>query len=170
MSDEDPEVVADLQLRASSEHDRSRTRAAAYDWKRPEVIGQWKCRAQCGRFCDVTQDTMEALAMWNRELKRRLEAPLDINTILWCDPCAKEKRRLSDGLRREKVDRTADVIRQIKDDVAGVRYRDKDGDHVVTRGKAIELLATWGHPDIAGFRQALAESSAPSKKPKRGML
>ncbi len=166
----DPEVVADLQLRASTERDTSRSGAAAYDWKRPDVIGQWKCRAQCGRFCDVTQDTMEAMAMWNRELKRRLEAPLDINAILWCEPCSVEMRRLSSERRRAKVERMASVIKQIKDDAPNIRYRDKHGDHSVTRAQAFEVLKEMGHPDVAGFQQALSEKSSPNKRPSRGGL
>ena len=51
----DPEVVADLKLRAYSEHDRSRTRGAdTYDWRAPVTVTQWKCKTPpCKAFATM---------------------------------------------------------------------------------------------------------------------
>ncbi len=101
---EDPEVIADLKFRAYTERDRSRG-GADYDWKQPETIGAWKCRVPaCGVLVGVTQDAMERVAMFNRELHRRGEAPLDINAIVYCDRCRDEFKRTAADRRRGQVD------------------------------------------------------------------
>ncbi len=167
--DEDPEVRADAQLRASSMFDRTRTGEPNYAWQPPAVIGAWKCRTPaCKRFCDVTEDTFSAMAMWNRELARRGDAPLEINATLWCDSCRAEMRRTAPDRRRGQVDRMAKVIKQLKDGKTAIDVPGEKGNELVNVEAAYKLLEKWGHPDVAGLRQCLAEKTSPNKRAQRG--
>jgi hypothetical protein len=172
MSDEiDPEVVADLKLRAYTERDRSRTGSANYDWSKPVIVTQWKCRTPpCKTFVDVTEDTIERWEIFNRELARRGEGPIASHTVLRCDQCEADTRAALAINLRKQVDRMADVIRQIKAGEKIIRYKSQSGDHAVDEKTALEALKRWGHPDVPGFIAALAERRATnsSKRERRG--
>jgi hypothetical protein len=172
MSDEiDPEVVADLKLRAYSERDRSRSRGADYAWKPPTIVTQWKCRTPpCKEFVDVTEETIERWEIFNRQLSRMGEGPLVSHTILWCDSCLAEHAKLRPVKLRKRVERMADVIKQLKAGDKIIRYRTDEGDHADDRGKAFDRLREWGHPDVPGLISSLAEKAAasPGKRERRG--
>jgi len=173
MSDElDPEVVADLQLRAYSEHDRTRTRGeGAYDWKPPAAVTEWKCRTPpCKVFVGVDADTVEQWEMFNRELVRRAEKPIASHEVVRCASCELEMAKVQPLRLRKRVDRMADVIRQLKDGKEQIRYRDNEGDQIGNRELAFAKLKEWGHPDVEGFRQALTEKSSPNKKPRKDFV
>ncbi len=173
MSDEmDPEVVADLQLRAYSQNDRSRTRGeGVYDWKPPADVAQWKCRTPpCKVFVGVDADTVEQWEMFNRELKRRGEKPIASHEVMICDSCRANHAEILPLKQLKRNDRMADVIRQIKNGDTSIRWKENDGDHIGNRREAIDMLKKWGHPDVVGFEQALSEKSSPNKKPPRGFV
>lgn len=50
------------------------------------VIAWWKCRVGvCLTRCGVTQTAIEVLALFNAELKRRREKPIDADDVMLCD-------------------------------------------------------------------------------------
>lgn len=158
MSDnEDPEVVADLKLRAYTERDRSRS-GADYHWTNPKIVGAWRCRVpKCPERVGVTQDAMDALAMWNRERARRGEDPIATGDVMYCDGCVAHMRATAPDRRRKQVDSMAEIIRQLKEGARHIRYTAKDGQRIVDEPAALEQLRKWGHPDVKGLEQALAE-------------
>jgi hypothetical protein len=172
MSDEDPEVVADLKLRAYSMRDSSRSGdAGVYDWKPPVVATQWKCRTPpCKEFVDVTTDTLERWQIFNAQLKSKGERPLESHTILRCPSCTAEYNRIQPQRLRKRVDRMASVIQQLKAGDKNIRYRTNDGDVTTDELGAIKQLREWGHPDVDGLVQALREKKSANKKPTRGYV
>jgi hypothetical protein len=144
----DPEVLADLALREASIHDMTRSRGeGAYDWKPVRPVCLWRCRnAKCGGFAQVYQDNIDALAMFDRELVKRGEQPLDASKILYCDDCLAEYRRTAPDRRRAQIDRMAVAIRSLKESDDATRERD-----------LIAQISTWGHPDVEGLVKAITD-------------
>ncbi len=172
MTDEDPEVVADLKLRAYSQHDSSRSRGeGVYDWKPPAVATQWKCRVpQCKNFVDVPVDTLDVWAVFNRQLARQGELPIASHSVMWCDRCREEFAKIQPLRLRKRVDRMASVIQQIKAGDKNIRYRTNDGEVTTDEQGALQQLRTWGHPDVDGFITWLRERKATNKKPTKGYV
>ena len=116
---DDPEIIADLQLRSSSQYDSTRLRPGAEShaaWRPSRVIGKWKCRTPpCRNLVDVTEETMEYWAKCNGWLRARGEAPLDTETILRCESCEEQVKAKRGPWLRNRVDEIASVIRQLKD-------------------------------------------------------
>lgn len=144
----DPEVLADLQLREHTERTR-RTKPvdAIYAYKPPEFVGAWRCR-RCGVLVEIQASDLENLAMWNRVLKARGEAPIDNTKIALCDECkAVEDDRRSDG-RKEQAGIVNDLIRSLKatDDIDGIDARAQT-----------KRLRELGHPDVDGLLHELRE-------------
>jgi len=170
----DPEVVADLRLRAYSEKDSSRSRGeGAYDWKPAPTVTQWKCRVPaCKTFVDVTPDAVESWEMFNRELARRDERPVASHEVMWCASCAEMHAGAQSQRLRKMADRMADVIRQIKAGDKVIRWRSSSGEHAGDENEAFAALKRWGHPDIEGFKQAIGDkrNTTPSKRERRGGL
>lgn len=166
--DEDPEVVADLRLRASSERDPSRSRPSEKllgTWKPDEdkFVGAWKCRyferAKCGEFVGVTQDTVDRLEQFNRMLDRRGEAPINTSTVLICDRCIARRAESVPAKLRARVDELAGVIRKIK---ATANPR---AEHDLIRE-----LTRLSHPDVKGLLDALDGKLKRDKSRPRGDL
>ena len=165
MSDEmDPEVLADLRLRESSEHDKSRTRGeGVYDWKSERVIGMWRCRnSKCAMHVPVTQDAYDHLEVFNRELAKKGEKPISTGEVMYCERCETEHKRTASIRRRNAVERMASVIRQLKAGEKRITIYTRETlegpwvpDRTVDEREAFEQLEQWGHPDVEGFRQAL---------------
>lgn len=152
----DPEVLADLRLRAQTERERPRTESqvrAVYAWKPSPVVGKWKCRTPpCTHFVDVTEEAMERWAQCNAWLRAEGQEPLDTSTILRCDVCEREMRRVRAGKLRERVDNIAGLIRRLKDSAN-------------PRGEVaiVKQLREWRHPDVDGLLQALDGKSSTRK-------
>lgn len=159
MSDNiDPEVLADLQLRAASARDSSRTRGAGvYDWQRPEFVDAWPCRYPgCTELIGVDQDTCEQRVKFNRILKARAEAPIDVAVLLMCSKhtalfIAERGKRL-----RAKCERVAENIRKLKDHAQPRTAKD-----------LIAALEKDHHPDIPGLLDAIETRRAGSSETKR---
>ncbi len=167
----DPEVVADLKLRAYSQFDKTRTGEANYNWKPPAIATQWKCRTPpCKAFVDVPVDTLDDWAMFNAQLKRTGEKAIGSHEVLWCDACRAEMARIQPMRLRKRVDRMASVIQQIKAGDKTIRYRSNDGEVSCDQRAAIAQLRIWGHPDVDGLIGKLAEISKGSstKRERRG--
>lgn len=57
------------------------------------VIAKWRCRTfACLVFVGVTQRAIETLALFNVELKRRREKPIEEHQVMYCDSCAAARR------------------------------------------------------------------------------
>ena len=153
MSDEmDPEVLADLRLRASTERDRSRSREMpAYQPAR--VVDRVPCRGRCGSVVEWTEEAEEAFVTWNRVLARRDEAPLDKTRIVFCNACREEGAKAAAERNRKMVNAIADAIRELKNGCESHREHE-----------LLDKLERAGHPDIAGLKQWLRERSAKGNK------
>ncbi len=140
--DEDPEVIADLQLRASSEHDSTRTREAV----RPmgsKFITTWKCLMEsCNVQMPVTEDAVFALDTCNAELERRGEPPIPPFGVCPAHAALLESKRAAD--QPDKQDRIAEMIRELK-----------ASDHPARETALIAKLRRSGHPDVDGLLSAL---------------
>lgn len=176
-NEEDPEVVADLKLRAYTERDRSRTRGdGAYTWVPPVAVTRWKCRTPpCKTFIDVPEDALVAWGVWNRRLASHGDShgnrqPIASHEVMRCDSCAAEYAKVQPARLRKRADRTADVIRQLKAGDKVIRFKDNDGDHGANEAEAFQQLRKWGHPDVDGLIAAIADkrNAAPSKRERRG--
>lgn len=147
MSDEpDPEVIADLRLRAASEHDRSRARSLKiYDWKQPEFVGSWPCRRPgCkGRF-DVQDDDIARFNMFNRELAKKNEQGIKPSDVAYCEPCKGVYVATAANRRRGLVEKLRVLIVELK------ASRDPAGEK-----ELLEKMKAMHHPDIPGLIEAI---------------
>lgn len=175
MSDiEDPEILSDLALRASSERERGRTRGlGVYNWQKPVDVDEWKCRnPKCRVMVGVTQDAVDALADANRILTRRGEEPLSTAEVVVCDSC--RVLLAAQLLKRQATnrERVADVVSQLKAGEKSIRVRRDDGVEMVNREAALQQLHVWGHPDVQGLRQWLYEQDGKvsSRRERRGAM
>lgn len=82
----DPEVLADLRTRESSERDSSRSREARYDWRPAAIVEHWRCKG-CGALVGVTRQAVETREVFNARLKSRGEAELAKDKIVFCPSC-----------------------------------------------------------------------------------
>jgi len=160
--EEDPEVVADLQLRAASERDSTRSRpspALLEVWApSSKFVGVWKCRtAPCMRMVSVTEETLEYFEKCNEWLALKGEQPLDPTTILRCDRCRDEVKARRPALLRQRVVEMAAVIGKLK---ASPQPRQEHD--------LIRQLTSWNHPDLPGLLDALDPRAGKSRK--RGEL
>lgn len=143
----DPEVLADLQLRSYSQHDRTRTRGAGvYNWQPPAFVDSWPCRSGCGAMIQVTEEALHALDVHNRELHHQREAPIDTAGIVFCDACMRRVNVTLPGKRRKQVDGLAEKIRELKADPP------PDGERERT---LIEQIRMLHHPDVEGLVLAI---------------
>jgi hypothetical protein len=151
--DEDPEVVADLQLRAYTEKSRKGISEAEFAAKirataKPNVIGVVPCRNRCGAVVSWTEEAEHTFQTFNRQLARKSEAPLDKTKIMFCPTCTKSgMEQRADGLRG-LVEKIAAAIRELKSGCNAERERE-----------LLDKLKRAGHPDIAGLEQALREKT-----------
>lgn len=159
MSDEmDPEVLADLRLRAATERDPSRSREMP-SWSPPKVHSQVPCRGRCGAVVDWNEDAEERFQIFNRELERRNEAPLDRTKIVFCNACRAEGAKAAADRNRKLNDAVGAAIRELK--MGCQSHREHE---------LLDKLEKAGHPDIAGLRQWLKDQAAKGKRGNKGDL
>jgi hypothetical protein len=160
--DIDPEVLADLRLRASTEYDRSRTRDANYDWKRPADVAQWRCR-RCGCDVGVTQDAVDRFEDCNRILARMGEAPITTSIVVACEPC---RVIVADAVQKRNARvcaSTKEIIQQLKAGMtANIRIVRHNGEARADKREALQQLEQWGHPDVRGLEAWLEEQNLKS--------
>jgi hypothetical protein len=156
----DPEVLADIKLREETRRDSTRTRGAAvYSWRPPETVAVWPCKA-CKCLVEVAQDPVDWFNLFNRELAKRGEEPLDKAKIAYCDRCRIEFRRTGADRRRAEVERMRPAIIAIK---ASKQPR-SEHEHIAN-------LRKWHHPDVDGLLQWCDEQlKTPSGKKRGGGL
>ncbi len=157
MSDEeDPEVIADRFLRASTERDTTRT-AKEPKWIPPVIVDKVPCRARCGAVCEWTEEAEYAFQAWNRQLASKMDAPLDKTKIVFCEACVSRGMAMVAKANRDAVDRLAVLIRQLK------AADDPDKDR-----ELIEKIRKLNHPDVEGLLQCLRDKKSFAPKARRG--
>lgn len=142
--EEDPEVVADIRFREASTRDRSRSGEAR--WQAPEIVDRVPCRARCGSLVDWTEEAEERFAIFNRQLKRKMEAPLDKTKIVFCDGCRTKGLKAAAERNRDAVEFMKPLILELRGEPAPKGERERE---------IIEKLKKAGHPDIEGLCQAI---------------
>ena len=162
MSDEDdtidPEVAADLRLRAATARER-RASHSEVAWHPPPIVGKWRCRnPKCPTMVDVPEPAMDRYCAFNAELRKRGEEPLDRDKIMFCEACREHVSSAFADRRREQVERMRSAIIELKEARDDARQRE-----------ILEQLKAWHHPDIDGLTLWLRERSrsAASKRPIR---
>lgn len=154
--DLDDEVLADLALRDATELDTTRTRPAIYSWDKPKFVTLWRCRVPgCGEFVPTTQDAIDELAVFNRELVRRGEQPIDEHQVMYCDSCRLRLKASAPARRHGQVERMADAIRKLK-----------ASQDPLTERELVAQIRKWGHPDVDGLVTTLAAKNAASRNKK----
>lgn len=160
----DPEVAADLALRASSQFDTDRTRGAVgvsgARWSPPKFVTQWPCRGKCGVLVDVDEFTVEVFAKFNRVLRQRDEQPLDASAIVFCDACRDQGKALAAQRNRQKVDAIGNAIRELKELAA----QPETPRSLEQQRDILMKLRKHGHPDVDGLVLAIRESLSAKKK------
>jgi hypothetical protein len=151
MSDElDPEVLADLQLRKASEHDRTRTRGqGVYDWKPDPTVAQWVCRnASCRALVDVPQICVDRLAAFNANYLAPFNLqPILTSEVMVCDGCRKLLAAMYDKRNRNQVDTMADALRKLR------ASSNPEGELELQK-----LLTKCGYHDVPGTVRALRDT------------
>lgn len=162
MDELDPEVAADIALRESSVHDRTRTRGAGvYAWSTPVVVDRWRCRGNCGGIVTVTEEAQHALEVNNRQLARKNEPPLDTNKIAFCEKCRTIGVTVGDDRNRKHVEALSRLIAELKQNADA-----NDQDHQRER-ELLQNCRLMHHPDIDGLTLAIKQrrEKAASTKP-----
>ena len=156
----DPEVIADLALRVSSEMDRARGKGVTA-YLPPNVVQQWPCRSRsaCSEKVDVTEEVFEVFRSFNRELRQRGEEPIDAASVAFCLKCWARGQAIRADENRRQVDKVGEVIRELKQ---GTMTNEQQ---VTAFGK----LRKWGHPDVPGLETWLRENRSSGAGKRRGM-
>lgn len=121
MSDEmDPEVSADLQLRAYTARTRTGLTEAQFAAKiretaTPKIIGKVPCRARCGNLADWTEEAEDAFNTFNRKLAQTADAPLDKTKIAFCASCRAKGMAAVGDSNRNHVEAMRKAIVELKD-------------------------------------------------------
>jgi hypothetical protein len=158
MSDEDPEVVADRQLRAYTEASRpglTETQFAARirEVAKPSIVGVVPCRNRCGSVVDWTEEAEHAFEVSNRELERQNEPQLDKTKIVFCPACVARGRSLRADGNRKHVDVLAEKIRALKETDSPDEERE-----------LIKQIEKLNHPDVPGLLGAIAEKRSKGRR------
>jgi hypothetical protein len=91
----DPEVAADLILRARSERDATRTAGDGdhgYGWLPEQPDEYWPCRG-CGRPVGMTASAIETAKVCNRKLVAEGQKPFRKHELAVCEPCRALERK-----------------------------------------------------------------------------
>lgn len=140
----DPEVIADLQLRARTQRER-RSVIADLAWQAPIFVASWKCRhPKCDERVAVTQDVVHQLEAFSAELVRRGGRPIPADSVLVCATHEAAVRGFRAEKLREQHVRLAANIRELK--------------QLESPGISVDLLAKIRadhHPDVEGLIGAI---------------
>ncbi len=162
MSDEDdPEVLADLELREHTARTRPRVSDAQFaaklrDAAVPRIIDKVPCRARCGRMADWTEEAQDAYDTFNRKLLSMRDAELDKSRIVFCDECRKRGVAMRAEDNRKHVDLVAAKIRALKATTNPDEER-----------QLIKELHQLHHPDMNGLVEAIRQAREKQSSGKR---
>lgn len=142
---DDPEAIADLQLRAKTERERPKTDGAV--WIPPRIVAQWPCRG-CGAEVEVTDEGARALDAFNASLAARGERPLSTQAIAWCAQCASRAAAARAAANAQQNARIAIAVRELRATRHGTER---------WTGLLRDLTAL-GHPDVKALAKAIQET------------
>ena len=169
--DEDPEVLADMQLREATLRERGRSREMP-KYEPPAIVGQWPCRV-CKTPVDITDEAIKDAEVFDRKLARDGDehgnhAPLDRNRIAVCDACRAKGMSLIGQRKREQVDKMAALIRELR---GGTTLPAPPGPAPSQQREAelMREIISRHHPDPEGLLKAIRDGRNGGKKP-RGAL
>ena len=150
MSDEeDPEVVADLRLRAATERDDSRSRltpAQLLAWKPDAPVAQWHCRhPSCASLVDVTQEAVDTLATMNGRLRSLGEREIPTDAVMLCEPHRNLMHRILEEKHGEQRVELAECVKRMRQSPAPRNEHD-----------LIKRMTALHHPDVTGLIESLA--------------
>lgn len=179
----DPEVLADLQLRASSQYDSERSGAPMRPYGSTVIVEHWPCRRPgCKNVVGVTEVAIERVVSFSETLAREGDAviagrhprkrpdeyvaahykPLDATAIVFCGECIAVHREMGAPKRRAEVERMRTLIVELKTDPGPTPMRERE---------IVIQLRAWHHPDVEGLTRAIAERRTGAKaKPKARTL
>lgn len=154
--DMDPEVIADLALRAANLRDRNRGKDAdaVYDWTDPPIVESWPCRGKCGATVGVTQHAVDALRVANEKLRARGEP--EIEHVTFCAACTSRLKADAAERRARNEATMAAMIRELRAGVTTEKER-----------AILARLRAMHHPDVDGLARLLAERRAVAKPQRR---
>lgn len=168
--DNDPEVIADIALREQTRRERPGLTDAQFGdllskVGKPTILERVPCRNRCGRTADWTAEAEHSFEVFNRELAKRGEAPLDKTRIVFCDTC--RAGAIAEKGRNNRVfnDRMAELIRELR---GGTTHPEPPGPapHDIRERQIIKALEAAGHPDVIGLRNALASKRGSKGSPR----
>jgi hypothetical protein len=145
----DPEIANEARVRAEVEQDRPDTN---YDRQVREllddpVITRWRCRTHgCGELVDAPKSAVDSLTVFNAQLERRRQSPIQTDEVLFCGRCKGNLKVKSDEARRAKSERLAPIVKLLTQSAQPER------EHALIR-----QLREWKHPDVDGLVQALVQ-------------
>jgi hypothetical protein len=165
--DEDPEVAADIALRERTTWERNPS-AGMPAYKPPVVVTHWPCRA-CKTPVAITEDALEQKAVFDRQLARQDEKPIDSNTIAICDGCQTKRWKLLADRNRERVDNLARAIRELR---GGTKFPQPPGP-APQRAREIELVRDvikFKHPEPDALIKAISDARNQGGRRSKGTL
>lgn len=127
---------------------------------RGTVVGHWPCRnPECRKPVEVTDDTMTAMATFNKQLRAGRNPPIASGEVVVCADCMKLLDAQRMRVQEKQRVRTKEAIIELKAGAIGARatflYAQLEKDN---------------HPDIAGLRSTIEEKQQGSKtKRSKGM-
>lgn len=149
--EEDPEVVADLRLRAYTERSRTGISTEAFGAAvrqaatPPRIVDKVPCRGRCGALVDWPEDAEDRFQLFNRILASKAEAPLDKTRITFCDKCRATGMAMQGERNRKATDMMQQLIAELK---AGPKSSDRERE-------LLEKIKKLGHPDVNELVQAI---------------
>jgi hypothetical protein len=156
----DPEIAADMRLRADTERHRD-PKPAKYSWTSPAIVEHWPCR-MCGvAMVGVTAEAAAARDHANQILVSRREPEIAKSQIVFCDRCTPVAKAQREERHRKAREETAAVIRELRSLV----------DNDLRERVLVDRLRELGQPDIAhvladarAHRRAAAAARAVARK------
>lgn len=149
--DDDPEVIAEQRARdryAGADRPEGETYAAA-TYRAPAIVEHWPCR-RCGvAMVPVTQDAIDSLAMWNRQLATRGEAPISKAKVVFCASCAgpahaeRAERIAADARAVAKL--RAELLTLVDNDLRERVIADQLRKHGLSAAEVAELIRDAKH-------------------------
>lgn len=159
MSDEelDPEIIADLRLRAATERDASRERPTSLRFEPCRTVRTLPCREPtCRKPCELSETGAARIMQFNRRLISLGEQPISEYQIMICPECRAHFVAAKGKRNRERIEESRKLIRALKDS------KDFENEHAIWK-----RLEQMHHPDIHGLRESLRAGKLKSKAPSR---
>lgn len=149
MSD-DTEVAEEARARSSVDGERpldtnfGRQVKALLD---DPVVANWPCRTRgCAELVPAPRSAVDSLAVFNAQLERRRQPPIQTCEVLFCPRCKAAHKAEADQHRRAKDERLAPIVKLL------TQSSQPEREHAMIR-----QLREWKHPDVDGLVAQLVQ-------------